>query len=127
MLVLAASVNAQERKSTPDDEAPVVTRRVTPPYPALARAQRISGAVLVDVDVDSQGKVTKAVAITGDKLLRDVAQKAALFWQFNGANSAGTRSVRLTFIFHDRDYVAPEKEPKFRCPYELEIIGVGMP
>src|SRR5262245_45942625 len=61
---------------------PRVVRKVVPAYPAVAAARRISGPVRIDVDIDSKGAVTTARVITGDKLLGDAAQKAALRWTF---------------------------------------------
>ena len=125
-LVVTVTINAQKPQPTTPQEPPTVTRKVTPPFPAIAAARHISGAVLVDVDIDSKGLVTNAVAISGDKILRDVARKAAMFWQFNPSNDVVSRSVRLTFIFHDASYVPPEKKPDFICPYQLEIVRAAV-
>lgn len=95
-----------------------------PAYPAMARAKRISGVVLVDVRVDREGKVIEASAVLGDQYLRDAAVKAALRWRFKALQpeAADSYSVRLTFIFHDFSYKPPEKKPDFRSPYQIEIL-----
>src|SRR5437868_1090425 len=100
-----------------DRQRPTVLRAVVPAYPAIAAAKRISGAVLVDVDIDPKGNVIEARPIIGGKYLRDSARKAALRWQFNASDGAAVRSVRLTFNFNDVSYVAPEKKPEFTSPY----------
>ncbi|HKS40594.1 MAG TPA: energy transducer TonB, partial [Blastocatellia bacterium] len=41
------------------------TKRVEPAYPPLAKAALISGAVIVEVTVDEEGKVIAARAISG--------------------------------------------------------------
>lgn len=103
-------------------ERPVVVGVTIPAYPAIAVAKRISGTVLVDVQVNAEGKVTEANPIMGHELLREAARKAALRWRFKPLdNSPNLRSVRLTFIFHDISYVAPVKEPEFTSPYQVEI------
>jgi TonB family protein len=124
IVTFGGAANAQP---TPTPAAPIPARRVQPPYPALAAAHHISGPVLVDVDIDPKGTVTEAVAITGDKMLRDVALKAARQWQFNAVDAAAIRTLRLIFIFHETSYVPPDKEPKFKCPYVMELIRVAMP
>ncbi|MBD0325774.1 MAG: energy transducer TonB [Pyrinomonadaceae bacterium] len=48
-----------------------------PPYPAIARAARASGTVVVQVIVDETGKVISARAISGHPLLQQAAVKAA--------------------------------------------------
>jgi TonB family protein len=107
-----------------DRQRPTVLRTVIPAYPAIAAAKRISGVVLVDVDIDPKGNVIEARAIIGGKYLRDSARKAALRWQFNASDGA-VRSVRLTFIFHDVSYVAPDRKPDFTSSYQVEIERVA--
>ena len=58
------------------------TKRVEPTYPPLAKAALISGAVLVEVTVDEEGKVIAARAISGHPLLKDAAVVVARGWMF---------------------------------------------
>ncbi len=103
-------------------ECPVVIGVSIPAYPVIAVAKKISGTVLVDVQVNAEGKVTEAKPIMGHELLRDAAKKAALRWRFKPLESGtNIRSVRLTFIFHDTSYIAPENKPEFTSPYQVEI------
>jgi TonB family protein len=48
-----------------------------PPYPAAARAVKATGAVNVQVEIDEQGNVISATAVSGHPLLRQAAEKAA--------------------------------------------------
>lgn len=50
---------------------------VTPSYPAIARAARASGLVVVEVLVDETGQVIRARALSGQPLLVAAAVKAA--------------------------------------------------
>src|SRR6266571_2040646 len=59
------------------------TRRFEPAYPPLAKAARVSGAVVVEVTVDEEGNVMAARAISGHPLLKDAAVEAARGWTFN--------------------------------------------
>lgn len=106
-------------------ERPVVVSAPRPAYPPIAVAKRISGTVLVDVDISLDGKVIGARAITGHNLLRKDAREAALQWRFNTNEGGSIRSVRLTFIFHAVSYVSPEKTPEFTSPYQVEIEWAG--
>jgi TonB family protein len=58
------------------------TRRVMPAYPEIARAARVSGSVVVEVNIDEDGNVISARAISGHPLLKDAAVDAARQWQF---------------------------------------------
>src|SRR5207247_1880033 len=78
------------------------TRRVEPAYPPLARAARVSGAVVVEVTIDEDGKVISARAISGHPLLKDAAVTAAQGWTFQRTELSGV-AVKvigtLTFNF----------------------------
>lgn len=81
---------------------PVAVSKVTPEYPALARRSKITGAVEVEVQVDEQGKVVKATALSGPVLLRAAAEDALKRWLFkpavrNGVNVRGV--VRISVVF----------------------------
>jgi TonB family protein len=101
-------------------DRPIPTSARIPDYPAMARAKRISGVVLVDVKVNDEGKVIEAEPIMGDEYLRKASKEAALLWRFKPFESKQTPYlVRLTFIFHDVSYKAPEKKPDYRSPYQI--------
>ena len=66
------------------------TRRVEPSYPPLAKAARVSGAVVVEVTVDEAGNVISARAVSGHPLLKDAAVAAARGWRFTPTQLSGT-------------------------------------
>src|SRR5262245_57981288 len=101
---------------------PVVIEAPRPPYPALAAAKKISGTVLVDVQVNPDGTVINAEVIDGPELLRDICRIAARSWRFKSSDpEAVPFSVRLTFIFHDESFVPPKQKPDFTSPFQVEI------
>jgi TonB family protein len=55
---------------------------VHPAYPPLAEKYRIEGQVTVNVQVDPNGKVTKAEFLKGHSIFRAVSLDAAKQWQF---------------------------------------------
>jgi TonB family protein len=109
-------VNAQER--------PELISAPRPSYPPIAKAKHISGVVLIDVTVNSDGHVIEAAVLMGGEYIRETAKKSALEWRFKPLSSSTTKnySVRLTFIFHEYGYYPPEKEPDFKSPYQSEIM-----
>lgn len=135
-LLLTSSAYAQDQETRLSNpvtreqllalDCPTVVRSVMPAYPAIAAARRISGPVLVDVDINPAGDVSAARVVIGEKLLCNSARKAALRWQFV-ADAASTRSVRLTFTFLAVDYVAPKDKPAATSPYRVEIERLAMP
>ena len=122
LAILAPPVSVFPRHSAPSAEGPMPTSRVLPAYPVIAVSRKVSGAVLIDVMVNPDGKVTDAHVISGPELLRPAAKKAALLWRFEPLKNVGeARSVRLTFIFHEPTYEPPTKAPDFVCPYQIEV------
>jgi len=63
---------------------------VQPEYPDLAKLRHVEGDVLLQLQIDSSGKVRNARAISGNILLREAAQNAARQWQY-APGSAGDR------------------------------------
>lgn len=66
-----------------------------PTYPAVARAARASGTVVVQVTVDESGKVTEARAVSGHPLLQAAAVQAARQATFKPTLLSG-RAVKVT-------------------------------
>jgi periplasmic protein TonB len=62
--------------------ANLVQHKVDPIYPEEAKAKGISGAVVVHVIIDPQGKVDKLSAIIGPGPLRDAAVTAVKQWTY---------------------------------------------
>jgi TonB family protein len=57
-------------------------RRVTPFYPAFAKAARVSGSVKVQIVINEQGEVTEAETVSGHPMLHLPSLRAARQWKF---------------------------------------------
>lgn len=68
-----------------------------PPYPAVAKAAKASGAVTVQVTVDESGKVVEARAMSGHPLLRAAAESAARQAKFSPTLLSG-KPVKVTGV-----------------------------
>jgi protein TonB len=66
-----------------------------PPYPAVAKAARASGTVVVQITVDESGKVISAAAVSGHPLLRQAAVQAAYQARFSPTLLSG-QPVKVT-------------------------------
>jgi TonB family protein len=66
-----------------------VLRRVTPTYPAIARARRLSGTVTVIATITAEGKATDLRFVGGPPVFRDAAFEAVRQWQFKPAKLNG--------------------------------------
>lgn len=64
-------------------------RMVMPVYSNIARRSNIEGRVAVEVELDEQGNVVAAKAISGPKMLQDAAEEAARKSRFHPAEFNG--------------------------------------
>ena len=81
--------------------AEVITK-VQPVYPLVARTQRISGTVELDVEINEKGNVVSATPISGPEPLRGAAEEAVLQWKFkpasfNGVNMSSRARISVAF------------------------------
>lgn len=76
-----------------------------PPYPAIARAVRASGTVVVQVTIDEAGKVISARAASGHPLLQQAAVQAAYGARFSPTLLSG-QPVKVTGVI-TYNFVAP--------------------
>jgi TonB family protein len=68
---------------------------VPPVYPAIARAARASGTIVVEIVFDEGGKVISARAVSGHPLLQQAAVEAVRQWRFQPV-SVGGQPVKVS-------------------------------
>jgi TonB family protein len=92
----AAPVRAKRAKATPPRvrtaatmNPPVKIKNVLPEYPAIARAARVEGSVLLEVEVDREGKVRDAKVIRSVPLLDEAALEAVKQWEYTPMRRGG--------------------------------------
>jgi protein TonB len=84
-------------------QAPALARRVEPVYPDLAVSARIHGVVILEANVDRNGRVVDVKVLrTANRLLDDAAVTAVRQWQYrplvlNGVPEPFVLTVVLTF------------------------------
>ncbi|MGD0426943.1 MAG: energy transducer TonB [Candidatus Acidiferrales bacterium] len=90
---------------TPIDENTMAARRthfVAPVYSDLARANHIQGSVVMNANIDSQGKVIGLQTISGHPLLVRAALEAAMQWQYEPMVTDGQAvgvDTTITIVF----------------------------
>jgi TonB family protein len=73
-------------------------KTVPTPYPAIAKARRLSGLVIVQVKVGKDGKVSNPQFISGPMVFRDSAFDAVMQYQFKPAKLNGQPIEQSTQI-----------------------------
>jgi TonB family protein len=112
------------RAQVKSGEQPEVVAAVAPIFPVIAAAAKANGEVIVEVTINTKGKVSATYVVEGNRLLRQVCEIAARRWKFAPAHDESDgRKVRLTFSFRVLEKQAPEIEttPVFMPPYRIEV------
>jgi protein TonB len=81
---------------------PSRTRYVMPEYPAIARANRVQGLVILEAIIGADGKVTSARVLRSNPLLEHAAVAAVKEWEYtptllNGRPTAVIMTVTVQF------------------------------
>src|SRR5262245_37088165 len=92
-------------------------KKVSPPYPPIARAARAAGKVEVQVTISEQGEVIEAIALSGHPLLRDASVNAAKQWVFKptelrGAPVKAQGILVFNFTLVEDDSKEPDIAPR---------------
>ncbi|HXZ81519.1 MAG TPA: TonB family protein [Terriglobales bacterium] len=76
--------------------------RIEPRYPAMAKASKLEGEVVLTASVSASGKVEKVSRVSGNPVLADAAIEAVKQWRYepfklNGVPTASDTTVRVKF------------------------------
>jgi protein TonB len=75
---------------------PILTHRVEPKYPKEALKARISGTVVIEAMIGTDGSVTSAKAVkSDDPLLTEAARDAIKKWKFKPAKNQAGQAVEV--------------------------------
>jgi TonB family protein len=89
-VVQAVSIEPEQVMQLPPEAAEGnLVRRVEPQYPEQARAQKIQGAVVLDVHIGASGAVEDMQVVSGDALLAQASTDAVKQWRFKPRTQNG--------------------------------------
>jgi TonB family protein len=86
-----------------DLENVIATSKIPPVYPPVAKQRRLSGSVVVEGIVGTDGKITKLQLVSGQPIFRDAAFEAVKQWKFKPARLNGQpieQSTRIRLDFN---------------------------
>jgi TonB family protein len=97
-----------------------IVKQVDAIYPPLAKAARVSGAVIVEVAIARTGQVTSAKILSGHPLLKEPSLAAARKWEFTPISPGeATEEISGVITF---DYIIPEVREELKKA-ELQVAG----
>jgi hypothetical protein len=105
-------------------EQPAVMKAVAPQFPIPNKSSYAVGSVIVEIQIDARGLVTKAKAVQGHPFLYSASEKAAQRWLFAPTSAESkVRMARLTFVFKMVEDPISEEDlsPIFMPPYQIEV------
>jgi protein TonB len=77
--------------------------QTSPIYPEVALRTRASGSIVLELQIDDQGKVIKATPVSGPAIFHNAAVSAALKWRYKPASIRGVNvssQSRVTMAFN---------------------------
>jgi len=99
---IARATNAAERVQTSADTVDVVSHKVKPDYPLLARQMKVQGSVVLQVLIGRNGLIQDLRVVSGPPILANAAQEAVKQWHFKphylGPDAVETQA-RITVNF----------------------------
>lgn len=82
-LVLCSAFAAQKAIPKADSPHPEILEKTTPKYPPEAKKEKVSGPVVLEILIDTEGRVTEARAANeADPRLVKAAVEAVKQWKF---------------------------------------------
>jgi protein TonB len=102
-LLLGKSLPAQPIRVQDEDARKAAIEKVQPTYSPIARQMNLTGRVLLDLTVNTDGSVEKADVVSGNPILSSSAVTAAKRWKFQPFQSDGKPTeavVRIAFEFN---------------------------
>lgn len=74
-----------------------MTKRANAVYPEIAKKMRVAGAVRLELQVSSTGKVKSVNVLGGHPMLAEAAVQAAKTWQYEPASQDSTEQAVINF------------------------------
>jgi hypothetical protein len=135
LLVLLLQAIPPERflltRANPTPAGPRTQQAVAPLFPEALRDSTTPVAVVLEVEVDDQGRVVRARAVEeGNAAALEAAFGAVYQWQFGSRDVGGAKQpIKLVFVFRTMPVGTPADELTtiFRDKYEVEVRAVRRP
>ncbi len=98
----------------------MLTHKVTPKYPGIAKAARISGIVTLRATISKIGEISGLYVECGPEILREPSLKAVREWKYRpyllrGEPVEVQTTIKVTFALGDKKKLPFSKDS---CPVE---------
>ena len=96
----------QRVRVSPGVSQGLLIKRVQPIYPAVARAARIQGTVVLQAEINKEGNIENLQMVSGHPLLVSAAMEAVKQWRYkpyvlNGEPVAVDTQIQVNFVLSD--------------------------
>jgi len=101
LFIVLCVVNLAAQSPSRSIELPCMTKFVSPAYPAKARANRMQGTTVSEVQIRSDGTVESATVLSAHPVFRDYVATALKQWRFEPASRSTSLKVTVAFWLDD--------------------------
>jgi hypothetical protein len=110
-------------RSAQIDDPPKVIESRLPVYPPIL-VSHLTGTVVLELEILSDGQTSSAKALTGHPLLRAVSRTAGLQWRFEPSEKS-LRKTRVVFEFASSDDLECRKNTEWITPFHVKVYPFG--
>ena len=100
-LMFSLGVGAQAPTSQPNAASPVIVRFVAPPYPRMAKDNRMMVTTVSELSVALDGSVSEVRTIQAHRVFETAVTSALKQWRFRALNQTYKLEVTVSFEFDD--------------------------
>ena len=97
-VVQVADISPEMKQVPPEIAQALLVHRVDPQYPAEAREQRIQGQVVLQAEINREGRIQKLAVLSGDSVLAESAIQAVKRWRYRPYSAEGRPIAMQTTI-----------------------------
>jgi protein TonB len=100
-------------------QPPALVKRVEPAYPQLARSAKVAGTVILEIQIDTEGRVASAKVLRPIALLTEAAVEAVRQWRYapTSVNGVATEVVMTVTV----DFSLDERQPKITATPGVDV------
>jgi hypothetical protein len=124
LLIITGSYNLVGQVSSKEKE-PELIEAFPPIYPVIARVAHVSQTVVIEAEIDKDGKVQTTKIKQGHPLLNMSSEKAAKKWVYSSSKNTEPRKTTIIFSFLLVSENPDKEDSKavFIPPNKIEVKG----
>src|SRR5918911_1195062 len=121
LLLMSVALGRPAQNNQPQSPTLKAVFKVEPVYPEEAENQGVSGRLVLQVTIGTNGEVANAKVLNGHRLLNQAALDAIKQWRFTNTYGKAV-TIEMTFRFGDSDELLPAQEPALKLLRKVDAV-----